>query len=44
MTRPSPGYDDLNALFFNCTLKPSPEPSNTQGLIDVSAGGGTTTV
>ncbi|HEV2936422.1 MAG TPA: NAD(P)H-dependent oxidoreductase, partial [Streptosporangiaceae bacterium] len=31
-------YDDLVALFINCTLKPSPELSHTQGLIDVSAG------
>ncbi len=31
-------YDDLRALFINCTLKPSPELSHTQGLIDVSAG------
>jgi multimeric flavodoxin WrbA len=30
-------YDDLRALFINTTLKRSPEPSNTQGLIDVSA-------
>lgn len=30
-------YDDLSALFINCTLKRSPEQSNTQGLIDVSA-------
>ena len=30
-------YDDLQALFFNCTLKCSPERSNTQGLIEVSA-------
>ena len=30
-------YGDLRALFFNCTLKRSPERSNTQGLIDVSA-------
>lgn len=30
-------YDDLRALFINCTLKPSPEISNTQGLIDASA-------
>jgi hypothetical protein len=30
-------YDDLRALFFNCTLKRSPERSNTQGLVDVSA-------
>ncbi|MQY20100.1 flavodoxin family protein [Nocardia macrotermitis] len=30
-------FDDLRALFINCTLKRSPETSNTQGLIDVSA-------
>ncbi len=30
-------YSDLSALFFNCTLKPSPEQSHTRGLIDVSA-------
>src|SRR5581483_11016721 len=30
-------YDDLRALFVNCTLKRSPERSHTQGLIDVSA-------
>lgn len=29
-------YDDLKALFINCTLKRSPEPSNTAGLIEVS--------
>ena len=29
-------YSDLKALFVNCTLKRSPETSNTQGLIDVS--------
>ena len=35
----TPGaYDDLRALFINCTLKPSPEISNTQGLIEASAG------
>ena len=28
---------DLRALFVNCTLKRSPERSNTQGLIDLSA-------
>jgi multimeric flavodoxin WrbA len=33
-----PNYDDLRALFVNCTLKRSPEPSNTDGLIDVSRG------
>jgi multimeric flavodoxin WrbA len=38
MTHASPHYDDLNALFINCTLKPSPERSHTQGLIEVSAG------
>jgi hypothetical protein len=27
-------YSDLRALFLNCTLKPSPEPSHTQLLID----------
>ena len=32
-----PRYDDLSALFVNCTLKPSPQLSHTQGLIDVSA-------
>jgi multimeric flavodoxin WrbA len=29
-------FSDLRALYFNCTLKRSPEVSNTQGLIDVS--------
>jgi multimeric flavodoxin WrbA len=29
-------YDDLRALFLNCTLKPSPEPSHTQLLVDRS--------
>ena len=36
-TAPPWQYDDLRALFINCTLKRSPEPSNTQGLMDVSA-------
>ncbi len=36
-TSADPRYDDLSALFFNCTLKPSPQLSNTQGLIDLSA-------
>ena len=31
---PPAHYDDLRALFFNCTLKRSPGRSNTQGLID----------
>ena len=30
-------YDDLRALFINCTLKRSPEKSHTQGLVDISA-------
>lgn len=30
-------YSDLSALFLNCTLKPSPKPSHTRELIDVSA-------
>jgi multimeric flavodoxin WrbA len=29
---------ELNALILNCTLKKSPEPSNTQGLIDIVTG------
>src|SRR5204863_4952149 len=29
-------YSDLRAFFINCTLKRSPELSNTQGLIDIS--------
>lgn len=29
-------FSDLSALFLNCTLKPSPEPSHTRGLIDIS--------
>ncbi|MEV6072477.1 flavodoxin family protein [Nocardia sp. NPDC052001] len=32
-----PDYNDLRALFINCTLKRSPDRSNTQGLIDLSA-------
>jgi multimeric flavodoxin WrbA len=30
-------YAELTALYVNCTLKKSPETSNTQGLIDRSA-------
>jgi hypothetical protein len=30
-------FDDLRALFVNCTLKRSPEPSHTQGLIERTA-------
>jgi len=29
-------FSDLRALFLNCTLKKTPEPSHTQGLIDIS--------
>ncbi len=27
-------YDDLRAMFVNCTLKPSPQQSHTEGLAD----------
>jgi multimeric flavodoxin WrbA len=33
----APDYSGLRALFINCTLKRSPEVSNTEGLIDASA-------
>jgi hypothetical protein len=36
MSDPSRRYDGLRALFINGTLKRTPEPSNTQGLINVS--------
>ena len=38
MTTPMPParYDDLRALYVNCTLKRSPERSHTQGLMDRS--------
>lgn len=29
-------FSDLRALFLNCTLKPSPELSHTEGLIEIS--------
>jgi hypothetical protein len=29
-------FSNLRALFVNCTLKKSPEISNTQGLADIS--------
>ena len=29
-------FSDLRALFINCTLKRSPELSNTQGLADIA--------
>ena len=37
MSDPSRRYGDLRALFINGTLKRTPEPSHTQGLIDISA-------
>jgi len=36
MPEPSTDFEGLRALFINCTLKRSPEMSNTQGLIDIS--------
>jgi multimeric flavodoxin WrbA len=36
MNEQSHNFSDLNALFFNCTLTKSPEPSHTELLIDVS--------
>jgi multimeric flavodoxin WrbA len=38
MENGGPRFDDLQALFVNCTLKRSPEPSNTDGLIELSSG------
>ena len=32
---PPARYDDLRAIFLNCTLKKSPEPSHTDGLLDI---------
>src|SRR3954471_15612727 len=34
---PETRYDDLRALFINCTLKRSPELTHTGGLIERSA-------
>jgi multimeric flavodoxin WrbA len=31
-------FSDLSALYINCTLKRSPDKSNTQGLMDLSIG------
>src|SRR5215211_1720522 len=31
-------FSDLRALFVNCTLKRSPEVSNTHGLAEISMG------
>ena len=33
----SASFNDLRALFLNCTLKRAPELSHTQGLIDISS-------
>ena len=37
LNRESFEYSDLRAVFINCTLKRSPEISNTQGIVDLSA-------
>ena len=36
--RPPARYDDLSALYINCTLKRSPEPSHTELLAEASMG------
>jgi multimeric flavodoxin WrbA len=36
MTKKEWDFSDLKALIFNCTLKRSPEVSNTEGLISIS--------
>jgi multimeric flavodoxin WrbA len=36
VTQPPANYEDLRALFINCTLKRSPELTHTGGLIDIS--------
>jgi hypothetical protein len=36
MSEASFEFGDLKALYINCTLKRSPELSNTQGLMDPS--------
>ena len=36
MELPADAFTGLRALYLNCTLKRSPEVSNTQGLIDIS--------
>ncbi len=33
----APDYSGLRAMFINCTLKKSPDPSHTEGLVDASA-------
>jgi len=37
MTDQTPDFGDLSAVFINATLKKSPEPSNTDGLVVKSA-------
>ena len=37
MTQIDSDFSSLRALFINCTLKRSPEVSNTEGLIDISS-------
>lgn len=34
--KPPASYTDLRAVYINCTLKPSPQISHTQGLMDLS--------
>ena len=34
----APRFDGLRAMYVNCTLKRSPDRSNTEGLIDLSTG------
>jgi multimeric flavodoxin WrbA len=36
-TDSNPRFDGFRAMFINCTLKPSPAMSHTQGLVDASA-------
>jgi multimeric flavodoxin WrbA len=36
VSQPKWDFSELTALYFNCTLKRSPEVSNTEGLIEVS--------
>ena len=36
MELPADAFTGLRALYLNCTLKRSPEVSNTQGLIEIS--------
>ena len=36
MTEATTQFNDLRALFINCTLKRSPDRSHTQGLVDIA--------